>query len=122
MGRPAREKGLATLLAAWNAARPSAGALVLAGHGMGRYTRSDLVPVGVLDPPSLRNFYAAADVLCVPSVPTRKVRETWGLAINEAMNQRTPILATDAVGAAAGGLVRDGETGLGRRPATTTRW
>ena len=28
------------------------------------------------------------------------------------MNQATPIIATDAVGAAAGGLVRDGETGL----------
>ena len=112
VGRPDKQKGLATLLAAWNTARPSDGVLVLAGPDMGRYTRSDLVPVGVLDPPSLRNFYAAADVLCVPSVPTRTVRETWGLAVNEAMNQRTPILATDAVGAAAGGLVRDGETGL----------
>ena len=28
------------------------------------------------------------------------------------MNQGTPAIATDAVGAAAGGLVRDGETGL----------
>src|SRR4051794_1996189 len=112
VGRPDRQKGLATLLEAWNAARPSDGALVLAGPGMGRYTRADLVPVGTLDPPALRNFYAAADVLCVPSVPTRTVRETWGLAVTEAMNQRTPITATDAVGAAAGGLVRDGETGL----------
>jgi glycosyltransferase involved in cell wall biosynthesis len=28
------------------------------------------------------------------------------------MNQRVPIIATDAVGAAAGGLVRDGRNGL----------
>ena len=112
VGRPDRQKGLATLLQAWNAARPSDGALVLAGPDMGRYTRADLVPVGTLDPQALRNFYAATDVLCVPSVPTRTVRETWGLAVNEAMNQRTAIIATDAVGAAAGGLVRDGETGL----------
>ena len=38
--------------------------------------------------------------------------ETWGLVVNEAMLQETCVIATDAVGAAAGGLVRDGETGL----------
>jgi glycosyltransferase involved in cell wall biosynthesis len=32
--------------------------------------------------------------------------------VNEAMNRRLAVIATDAVGAAAGGLVRDGETGL----------
>ncbi len=32
--------------------------------------------------------------------------------VNEAMSRSTPVIATDAVGAAAGGLVRDGETGL----------
>src|SRR3954470_5953739 len=112
VGRPDKQKGLGYLLEAWNQARPADAALILAGPEMGRFTRGDLVPVGTLDPPALRNFYAAADVLCIPSVPTRTVRETWGLAVNEAMNQRTPIIATDAVGAAAGGLVRDGETGL----------
>jgi glycosyltransferase involved in cell wall biosynthesis len=112
VGRPDKQKGLGYLLEAWNQARPADAALILAGPDMGRYTRADLVPVGTLDPPSLRNFYAAAGVLCVPSIPTRTVRETWGLAVNEAMNQATPIIATDAVGAAAGGLVRDGETGL----------
>ncbi len=45
-------------------------------------------------------------------MPTRAFREPWALVVNEAMSQRTPIIATDAVGAAAGGLVRDGETGL----------
>jgi glycosyltransferase involved in cell wall biosynthesis len=112
VGRPDKQKGLGYLLEAWNQARPAEAALVLAGPGMERYSRVDLVPVGTLDPAALRNFYAVADVLCVPSVPTRTVRETWGLAVNEAMNQATPIIATDAVGAAAGGLVRDGETGL----------
>jgi glycosyltransferase involved in cell wall biosynthesis len=112
VGRPDRQKGLGYLLEAWNAARPRDGVLVLVGPDMGRYTRADLVPAGTLVPVALRNHYAAADVLCVPSIPTRKVRETWGLAVNEAMNQGTPAIATDAVGAAAGGLVRDGETGL----------
>jgi len=112
VGRPDKQKGLRYLLEAWNAARPRDAALVLVGPELTRYSRVDLVPTGVLKPAALRNFYAAADVLCVPSVPTRTVRETWGLTVNEAMNQATPIIATDAVGAAAGGLVRDGETGL----------
>jgi glycosyltransferase involved in cell wall biosynthesis len=38
--------------------------------------------------------------------------EPWGLVCNEAMHQARPVIATDAVGAAAGGLVRDGEGGL----------
>jgi glycosyltransferase involved in cell wall biosynthesis len=32
--------------------------------------------------------------------------------LNEAMLQGTPVIATDAVGAVAGGLVRDGKNGL----------
>ena len=36
----------------------------------------------------LRNFYAAADVLVMPSVRTPTFREPWGLVANEAMNQR----------------------------------
>ena len=38
--------------------------------------------------------------------------EPWGLVANEAMNQRCAIIATDAVGAAAGGLVRHERNGL----------
>jgi glycosyltransferase involved in cell wall biosynthesis len=60
----------------------------------------------------LRDLYAAADALVVPSIPTRSFREPWGLVVNEAMNQRLPVIASDAVGAAAGGLVRDGRNGL----------
>jgi glycosyltransferase involved in cell wall biosynthesis len=60
----------------------------------------------------LRGAYAAADVLVVPSIMTRSFREPWGLVVNEAMNQGLPVIASDAVGAAAGGLVRDGRNGL----------
>ena len=67
---------------------------------------------GSLGPAELRNFYAAADVLLVPSIRTRRFVEPWGLVVNEAMNQATAILASTAVGAAAGGLVRDGRNGL----------
>jgi glycosyltransferase involved in cell wall biosynthesis len=43
-------------------------------------------------------------------MPTGK--EPWGLVVNEAMNQGVPVVATDAVGAAAGGLVQNGVNGF----------
>ena len=64
------------------------------------------------DPATLRNFYAGSDVVVIPSIPTRDFREPWGLVANEAFNQGVPVIATDAVGAAAGGLVRHERTGL----------
>jgi glycosyltransferase involved in cell wall biosynthesis len=61
--------------------------------------------------------YAAADLLVLPSIPTPRFREPWGLVCNEALHQGTPVVATTAVGAVAGGLVRDEETGLVVPPA-----
>jgi len=111
VGRAAPEKGLEILLAAWRAARGDAShALVLAG------VRSDcaagVVSLGELDPERLRGVYRACDVLVVPSLATRTFREPWGLVVNEAMNQGLAIIASDAVGAAAGGLVRHEHNGL----------
>lgn len=123
VGRPDREKGLQVLIEAWRASglkAPSA-ALVLAGVGSvppwipvggAADITSGIVCAGPLDPEQLRNFYAAADVLVVPSISTRTFREPWGLVINEAMNQQLPVIASDAVGAVAGGLVRDAHNGL----------
>lgn len=68
--------------------------------------------VGYVPTDQLYQFYALADVFVLPSVTIREGRELWGLVINEAMNQAVPIVATEAVGAVAGGLVRDRETGL----------
>ncbi len=34
------------------------------------------------------------------------------MVVNEAMNRNLPVIASDAVGAVAGGLVRDGRNGL----------
>jgi glycosyltransferase involved in cell wall biosynthesis len=67
---------------------------------------------GRLDPVALRNFYAGADVLVMSAIATRDAREPWGLVANEAMHQRLPVIATTAVGAAAGGLVRHERNGL----------
>jgi glycosyltransferase involved in cell wall biosynthesis len=52
-----------------------------------------------------------ATCLALPSVTTRETNEPWGLVVNEAMHAGLPVVATDAVGAAVGGLVRDGENG-----------
>jgi glycosyltransferase involved in cell wall biosynthesis len=60
----------------------------------------------------LRNFYAGSDVLVMSAIRTRDFLEPWGLVANEAMHQRLPVIATTAVGAAAGGLVRHERNGL----------
>jgi glycosyltransferase involved in cell wall biosynthesis len=97
VGRDVPEKGLAVLREAWRqAALPDARLQVVQGAA----------------PNEVRNSYAATDVLVIPSIATRSFLEPWGLVANEAMNQRLPIIATDAVGAAAGGLVQDGRNGL----------
>jgi glycosyltransferase involved in cell wall biosynthesis len=130
VGRPAPEKGLDVLLDAWRLAglAPPDAALVLAGVEQTPEAAStpnaapapDAPPtpnaaiarLGRLDPERLRGAYAACQVLVVPSVPTRTFREPWGLVVNEAMNRGLAVIATDAVGAAAGGLVRHAHNGL----------
>ena len=77
------------------------------GAGGGRRAALGFVPRDEL--PAL---YAAADALVLPSIRTATFLEPWGLVVNEAMHQGTPVIASDAVGAAAGGLVRDGRNGL----------
>jgi len=109
VGRPVPEKGLAVALEAWRRAGID-GTLTVVGSHTG--LPAGVIAAGQADGGKLRNFYAASDVLLVPSIPSRRFIEPWGLVVNEAMNQATAILATDAVGAAAGGLVRHGRNGL----------
>jgi glycosyltransferase involved in cell wall biosynthesis len=113
-GRAVREKGVPELLAAWRATAldPAAAALVLAGDGHDAGAAPGVHVAGMLGRESLRNFYAGADVVAIPSIPSRRFVEPWGLVANEAMSQRCAVIATDAVGAAAGGLVRHERTGL----------
>ena len=109
VGRPAGEKGLAVALAAWRAAALD-GTLTVVGEHTG--LPADVIAAGHVSAVQLRNFYGASDVLVIPSVTTRRFIEPWGLVVNEAMNQGLAIIASSAVGAAAGGLVRDGHNGL----------
>lgn len=72
----------------------------------------DLRLLGGLPPERMPLLHAAADVFTMPSVTTPRVREPWGLGVNEAHCQRIPVVVSDAVGAAAGRLVVHNETGL----------
>jgi glycosyltransferase involved in cell wall biosynthesis len=71
-----------------------------------------ICPPGPIAPEHVRSFYAGSDVVVVPSVPTRDFLEPWGLVVNEAFDQGVAVIASTAVGAAAGGLVRHEQTGL----------
>jgi glycosyltransferase involved in cell wall biosynthesis len=126
VGRLVEEKGVAELLQAWSllatervpldaprdAAPPT---LVVVGDGpLAADVRATPHArlLGPLPRERLPVAYAAADALVLPSIPTPGFREPWGLVCNEALHQATPVVATTAVGAVAGGLVRDGQTGL----------
>jgi glycosyltransferase involved in cell wall biosynthesis len=114
VGRLVPEKGVETLLAAWTAAHRDGEVLCLAGEGplRGRAAGPHVAYPGHVERTVLPLAYAAADAVAVPSLDMPAFLEPWGLVCNEAMHQGRPVIATTAVGAAAGGLVRDGDTGL----------
>src|SRR5581483_4620011 len=108
VGRLVPEKGIEVLLQAWSGIEAS---LVVIGDGplAGAAARASGVRVlGARPRSELPVAYAAAELAVLPSIPTPRFREPWGLVCNEAMHQGRPVIATDAVGAVAGGLVRDG--------------
>jgi glycosyltransferase involved in cell wall biosynthesis len=112
-GRCVPEKGLMVLEQAWRSAElPPGATLALAGDGPLRIEAPGVSALGHVPRTELPALYSAADVLVLPSLPTATFREPWGLVCNEAMHQGTPVIASDAVGAAAGGLVLDGRTGF----------
>lgn len=114
-GRLVPEKGIEELLAAWRSLNATGATLVAIGDGplASAVTATPRTRhCGPLPRERLPVAYAAADMLVLPSIPTPRFREPWGLVCNEALLQGTPVIATTAVGAVAGGLIRDGETGL----------
>jgi glycosyltransferase involved in cell wall biosynthesis len=114
VGRLVPEKGVDVLLHAWARARPQA-TLVVIGDGPLAAACAAAPGVRLLGPLAREELpvaYHASAFAVLASVPTPRFREPWGLVCNEAMHQGRPMIATTAVGAAAGGLVRDHETGL----------
>jgi glycosyltransferase involved in cell wall biosynthesis len=122
LGRLEDGKGLSYLIEAFAEVNDESAVLVLAGAGSlrdqlqaeakGRGIADRVRFTGYVPVERTAAFYAAATVYVLPSITTPRFKEPWGLVVNEAFNQGAPVIATDAVGAAAGGLVRDGENGF----------
>ncbi|MCZ7663154.1 MAG: glycosyltransferase family 4 protein [Thermoleophilia bacterium] len=120
VARLVAQKGLDDLVAAAASVRDLQPVVAIVGTGplaaqlaaQAAATGVELKLVGGVPPASMPVVYAAADVFVMPSVTSPSIKECWGLAINEAMCQALPVIASDAVGAVAGGLVVDGVTGL----------
>jgi len=125
VGRLSEEKGVEVLINALallrdDPALPRVRAVIcgrgpLAAALRAQCSRLQLTNVTFLDYVAndiLYQYYALADVLVVPSITTRSFKEPWGLIVNEAMNQGCVVIASDAVGAARGGLLEHERNGL----------
>ena len=120
-GRLEPVKGLDVLIDAFACSQYQVPAtLILIGEGSEKQRLIDLAKkksvnkiyfLNYIDNHMLYRYYALADVFVLPSITTPRVKEAWGLVINEAMNQGCPVIATNAVGAAVGGLLVDEITG-----------
>lgn len=111
-------KGVLTLIDAWKRLEPGRAKLRVVGNGPQEDAvraraegREDIELVGYVKQEDLPAELARAQVMVLPSETTELDREPWGLVTNEAMHAGLPVVASDAVGAAAGGLVQDGRNG-----------
>jgi glycosyltransferase involved in cell wall biosynthesis len=108
VGRLVEAKGISHLLDAHASLGPDAPPLLVAGEGPLRdvvEAAPNVRLLGFQDTPRLIELYALASSLVVPSRD-----EPWGVVVNEALACGTPVIASDAVGAAED-LIRDGIDG-----------
>lgn len=119
VGQLEEHKGVQDLLAAFAGVADRRARLRVAGIGSLENqvrAQAELDPridlLGHVPHDDLPAELAHARCLVLPAVTTKRYREAWGLVVNEAMAAGVPVIATEAVGAAAGGLVRDGRNGL----------
>jgi glycosyltransferase involved in cell wall biosynthesis len=118
IGQFEERKGLTYLLDAFAAVDDPTARLRLVGNGsleseIARRATADprLEVVGYLPQDELPDVLRTARCLVLPSITTELDKEPWGLVVNEAMHAGIPVIATDGVGAAAGGLVEHDRNG-----------
>jgi len=119
VGRMEANKGVDDLVAAFALVDDASARLTVVGHGT---LEAELRSCASADPrvrfagfvpqDELPSWYEQSRAFVLPSVTTPTDRECWGHVVNEAMHAGLPVIATDAVGAAAHGLVKNGVTGL----------
>jgi glycosyltransferase involved in cell wall biosynthesis len=122
LGRLEKVKGLPYLLEAFSLLKRDDSVLVIAGIGSGyshlqKLARQKKIDefvrfVGYVPPEDTVIYYSIAWVCILPSITLSSGKETWGLVVNESFNQGVPIIVTSAVGAAAGGMVKNGINGF----------
>lgn len=122
LGRLEKSKGIAYLLKAFQLSDLSDVVLVIAGDGSERQVLEKLVLQmglekrvrfsGYVPPEQTVAYYALSSVVVLPSVSRPEGKENWGLVVNEAFNQGVPVVATEAVGAVAGGLLQHEKNGV----------
>ena len=122
LGRLEESKGVEFLLKAFVAVSCSEAMLVIAGTGSLENSLRDLAHklgidartrfCGYVPIEEAPLYYSQAWIFVLPSITTKTGKEPWGLVVNEAFNQGVPVVVTEAVGAAAGGLVKDGLNGF----------
>ena len=122
LGRLEESKGVHYLLHAFAKIRHPDVVLVIAGNGTLQKSMENLAHeleiqqnvrlVGYVPIDEAPQFYSIAWMYVLPSITVATGKEPWGLVVNEAFNQGVPVIATDAVGAAAGGLIQDGYNGI----------
>jgi glycosyltransferase involved in cell wall biosynthesis len=122
LGRLEASKGLVYLIEAFASLGRDDVTLIIAGSGSQLRQLEELARErgigdrvrfpGYIAPSQTIPYYALACVYVLPSITTPVFKEPWGLVVNEAFNQGAPVIATEAVGAAAGGLVQDGLNGI----------
>jgi glycosyltransferase involved in cell wall biosynthesis/SAM-dependent methyltransferase len=116
-GRLVASKGVAELLDAWDELEPGlrdGWTLLLLGsgpleervrHAVRTHRRGEIVHVRAVEPAEVAAFYAAAQLLVLPSL-----EEPWGLVANEAMASGLPVCGSRLAGCA-DDLLHEGKTG-----------
>lgn len=119
VGRFSAEKGPKELLKALSLVKGPP-KLIMIGKGPEKewcenFAKEKNLPVifaGYVANEELYHYYNAIPIVVIPSVDMPELKEAWSLTVNECMNQGCVVVATESVGAAAGGLVEDGRTGF----------